>query len=360
MEKSEGAAAVTSRSPGHISPHGICLLMLLALALAAPGVPARDVSNLYSAQVEVADRSPGELARGARAALAAVLVKLTGDRRAAAREGIGALLGKASKLMFKYAYAPLPEGPGLLLDAEFDEPAVSAELNALGVPLWGRQRPDTVAFIVIDEAGRRSVLGGDEPGLRGEALLTRAAQRGIPLLLPLMDIEETQHLAHAADWNGIATTALALASRYGTTGVLVGYLRESAPGLWESNWRMQIGAEATSWHDEGDIAALMLEGAADRLADTLASRYADPGLLGTAEAFAIDIEGLGSAADYARVVTYLDGLDAVTSLFVRGVEADRVHIEVSARGGRAGLAQTIAFGRVLTPLPLPDAYRLLP
>ena len=92
MEKSEGAAAVTSRSPGHISPHGICLLMLLALALAAPGVPARDVSNLYSAQVEVADRSPGELARGARAALAAVLVKLTGDRRAAAREGIGALL----------------------------------------------------------------------------------------------------------------------------------------------------------------------------------------------------------------------------------------------------------------------------
>ena len=355
MHKSERAAATSSRTLS-----GICLAAILALVIATPGALARDLSNLYSAEVEVTDRSPGELARGARAALAAVLVKLTGDRRAAAREGVDALLGQASKLMFKYAYAPHPEGPGLLLEAEFDEPALVAELNALGIPLWGRQRPDTVAFIIIDEAGQRSVLGGDEPGRRAEALLTRAAQRGIPLLLPLMDIEETRHLAHAGDWNGIATTALALATRYGTTGVLVGYLRESAPGLWESNWRMQVGADASNWHDQGGIAALMLEGAADRLADTLASRYADPGLLGSAESFAIDIEGLGSAADYARVVTYLDGLDAVTGLFVRSVEADRVHIEISARGGRAGLAQTIAFGRVLMPLPLPDAYRLLP
>lgn len=335
------------------------LALWLVLSLLAPAAPARDVGGLYAARVPVPDRSDAELARGARAALAEVLVKLTGDRAVRSRDVVGEVLGQASRLLFKYGYEPTPEGE-LLLVAEFDEPALDAALASRGIARWGRQRPDTVAFIVLDEGGQRTVLGGEVAGLRGEALLERAERRGVPVLLPLVDIEETRDLAAAPDWDGIATTALALANRYGTTGVLVGHLRETVPGLWESRWQVQVGSDAIEWREEGDIAALMLEEAADRLADALARRYADPALLAHAETFAISIEGITDGNDYARAVTYLERLDAVADLFVRGAQANRLELEVSVRGGRAGLAQTVGFGNVLTALPLPDSYRLLP
>ncbi|MEQ8660952.1 MAG: DUF2066 domain-containing protein [Gammaproteobacteria bacterium] len=338
----------------------LALACLLALGLLASPAPARDVEDLYASRVAVADRSPDERARGARAALAEVLVKLTGDRGVRRREGIDGVLGQASRLLFKYAYERAGDGSGLLLAAEFDEPALVDELTAAGIPLWGRQRPDTVAFVVIDEAGSRHILGSDEPGQRAAALLGRAARRGVPLLLPLVDIEETRHLATAPDWTAITTTALALAHRYGTTGVLVGHLRESVPGLWESRWQVQVGTEAFSWREEGDLAALLLEDAADRLADALARRFADPAVLASATTFTIGIEGIASAADYARVTTYLAALDAVSGLFVRSAAPARLEVELSVRGGRDGLAQTVAFGNVLTALPLPDSYRLLP
>lgn len=325
------------------------LAIALLLCAACGGAAARDVAGLYGARVAVADRSPGELARAAREALGVVLVKLTGDR-AAPRGAAAPLLKDASDLLLKYAYAPAADGHGLELVAEFDERALATALAAQAVPLWGKERPDTLAWLVVDEDGRREVASSDEPGLRGEALRQRAARRGIPLLLPIMDIEEAQHLGYAGDWDAIATTALALSGRYGTPAALVGYLRPSAPGFWVADWRLQIGSETRSWREEGDLAELMLDDGIDALADTLAQRFANPSDLARAETLELAILGIDSAEDYARVLNYLEGLDTVSHLFVRGVGAAGLDVEIATRGGREALASSIAFGRVLVPV----------
>ncbi|MGE0482827.1 MAG: DUF2066 domain-containing protein [Gammaproteobacteria bacterium] len=325
------------------------LVVLLLLCTAVGGAGARDVQDLYGARVAVGDRSPGELARAAREALGVVLIKLTGDR-GAPRGAAAPLLKNASKLLLKYAYAPAADGRGLELVAEFDEPALAAALAAQSVPMWGKERPDTLAWLVVDEAGRRDVASSDEPGLRGEVLKLRAARRGVPLLMPLMDIEEAQHLGQAADWDAIATTAMALSARYGTPAALVGYLRPSAPGFWVADWRLQLGADTLSWREEGDLAELMLDDGIDALADALAERYANPSELARDETLELAIVGIESAEDYARVIDYLNGLDTVARLFVHGVGAAGLRVEVAARGGQQGLASSIAFGRVLVPV----------
>ncbi|MGR8921455.1 MAG: DUF2066 domain-containing protein [Gammaproteobacteria bacterium] len=333
--------------------------MLLATAAGEPA--ARDVAGLYAAEVAVADRSAKELGRGASAALAKVLVKLTGSSAAATDKVSAGLRGRAAELLLKYAYASPSDDAGLRLAAEFDAPALTAELTRLGVPVWGKERPETVVWLVVDRPAGRELVGGDEPGELGGLVVERAAQRGIPVLLPLMDIEASQHLGFAGDFSGLASAANALSARYGTTATLVGYLREDNIGLWEVNWQLTVGTETYAWQQAGDIVDLLVEEGVDTLADALARRFANPAVLAAAADLSVTITGVASAEDYARVVNYLDGLDTVTESFVRAVDNRRLLVELGTRGGREAFESSIGFGRVLAPVPgQPDVYRFSP
>jgi uncharacterized protein len=341
--------------------------VVVALAVALLGTvfsiqsQARDVRNLYRMTVPVGDRSDGARSRGASQALGQVLIKLTGNRGISASPGVAGLLNKATKLLLQYGYEQQAKSGELMLTAEFDEVALAKELDTLGVSVWAKERPDTVVWIVIDEGTTRELLGGDDPGRLGEIMLARAEVRGVPLLLPIMDVEESQHLIHAGDWRGLAGTALALSGRYGTPSTLIGYLRQSTPGFWDIRWRIHVESESFEWQAEGDIPELLIEDGVDALGDALARRFADPMMLAVADRFGLTVFGVQSVEDYARVLRYLESLDAVTGLFVRRVDNNRILFELNVKGGRPALTQGISFGQVLTPVADEDgAYKLMP
>lgn len=335
------------------------MALCLAGMVSAP-LAALDVVGLHSARVAVVDRSAAELARGASAALSEVLIKLTGDRKAALGRA-SPLLKRASKLLVQYAYESRPGAGETTLLAEFDERVLATELDVLDVTIWGKERPDTVVWLIIDSADKRQLVSGDDPGREGEAVLERAASRGVPVLLPLMDIEESQHLVYAGDWDGLAAAAMALSARYATPASLVGHLRQGEAGFWEANWRLHVGNEDYAWKQESDIVELMLDDGVDMLADALARRFAYPRMSAQAEQLALSIYGVNSAADYARLTNYLKDLDTVSDLFVSSIDKQRLEIRLTTRGGRAALAQSILFGRVLAPVAdQNDTYQLVP
>lgn len=336
------------------------LIVCLALYFSSAPTYAADVSGLFAARVPVADRSAPELKRGAAEALREVVVKLTGSRGRRHSAETDSLSAQASDLMLQYAYERQPEGDGLLLFAQFDEVALASRMEALGVPSWGKERPLSTVWLIIDDGETRQLSSSDEPGLFGDALKSSADRRAIPVLLPLMDIEEARHLIPAGDWQSIHTTAAALSSRYATPASLIGHLRMTAPGLWEAQWRLELGNEPRQWRDEGDIPEALVEAATDTLADVLAARYADPSMLAQAQTLILRVVGVNGAADYARLNAYLENLDPVTELFVRQVAADQIEFLLTARGGSAALVQTFALGSVLEAAPdTPGAFRLV-
>ena len=332
-----------------------------SIALVGGNAGARDVTSLYRAEVPVADRSDQALVRSARQALKAVLIKLTGDRGVTRREGVGAVLDRSRDLIVQYAYEQGPEAPELKLAVEFDQAALSKQLAAIDVNVWGKERPDTLVWLIVDEGTERHLIGGDDPGNLGVTVFERGDARGIPLILPLMDVEESQHLTYAGDWDGLVATTHALSARYGTASIVTGHLRQLVPGLWEARWQIQVEAEKFAWDTEGDIVELLIDEGVDSLADALARRFADPAYLGGSDQFEVTVFGVQTASDYARVVKYLRSLDAVSDLFVASAAGDHVGFEITARGGSGGLAQSISFGRVLNPVATQrDAYQLLP
>lgn len=343
------------------SSNGVMRVIMasLLLLLAAP-LAARDVHGLYNASVAVKDRSPAERTRASAAALAEVLVKLTGNRRTPNDASARPLLGRAFTLLLQYGYGDAPDG-SLVLNAHFDQQVLERELEERGIGTWGKQRPETVVFLVSDDAQGRSLIGGEVLGKLGEALKRKADARALPVVLPVLDIEETARLSGAQDWQALADGAAALADRYGVAAVLTGYLREASAGVWEVRWRLDVDGESLLWSQQGALAEAIVEEGVDALGDALARRYAEPGMLAGAERVSLAVVGVNTASDYARLANYLDSLDSISALFLRTVDTHRVVYEITARGGRAALAQSIAFGHVLAPVPASsDTYELLP
>lgn len=333
--------------------------VLLLLALAGP-LAARDVSGLASATVSIKDRSLSERARVSAVALSQVLIKLTGNRRTPGDARAQALLGRASSLLLQYAYAAAPDG-GLILKASFDQQVLTRELIARGIGTWSRQRPDTVVYLIVDDAQGHQLVGAASPGKFGAAVKAKAELRAVPVSLARMDEDEVAQLLAAPDSQAISDAAVALASRYGGAAVLVGQLREAAAQQWEVRWRLDVNDETVAWNQSGTLAEVLVGEGIDALADALVVRYAHPATLASSEELTVVVQGVNSVADYGRLSNYLSALDTVAKLFLRSVDNRQVIYEVTARGGRTALAQSITFGHVLAPLPgRDDTYELLP
>jgi len=71
------------------------------------------------------------------------------------------------------------------------------------VPIWGKQRPSTLVWLVVEDEGGRRLIGTDEESEYLSVLKERASVRGIPMLIPLLDLEDNARLKPSDVWGGV-------------------------------------------------------------------------------------------------------------------------------------------------------------
>jgi hypothetical protein len=345
------------------------LLLLLLLAHAVPAA-ALKVPGLYEAEVPVADQSATVRQQAVAVALRLVLIKLTGDRHAPQSMSFAALIAGAETYVqqFRYGEAALPAAePGAAprketrLWVRFDEDALNRDLRDLGIPIWDRERPSTLLWLVVEAGTERNWATAEEHGALLSVIDARAAARGIPLLYPLFDLEDGAALRASDVWGGFAGPVLEASRRYAADAVLAATLESPVPGIWEARWIAYVGDEVLRWSGEGDMPDALLEEGLDGMADLLAARYA--GTRGAVELSGFDITVLNveTVDHYARALEYLRSLNSVADVQVSEVVQGSVRFSLRVHGGEAALAQAIALGRTLERIDGAEAgtYRLL-
>lgn len=307
----------------------------LALLVSAPPAESARVEGLYEAEAELtAGRD-----EAFRAALGKVLVRIMGRRDAAGRPEIGELLDNAAA----YAQQFRQPAPNRLWVA-FDGAALERELGRLGQPLWGPERPSTLLWIAVDAGGgkRFVVASGAELREEGEIraeVLGAAAERGIPVVFPLMDAEDRARASFAEVWGGFEDSILAASERYGVDAVLVGRL--TAGDMGHGRWTLYGPDGAERW--SGGV-----PDSVGRLADRFAARFAVV-TSGAGRFIQVAVSGVETVEDYGRVSTFLGRLTAIESVSVESVERDRVVFRVAVRGEAAALDEAVRLGGVLRP-----------
>lgn len=342
--------------------------MALAVLLCAAALPVAaqrtegqraSASGMYQAEVEVNSQGEGERRAAFSRALAQVLGKISGDRGAASRPGVGEELRNAGEYVDSYDYR---QDEGLsasgaprfstTLVVRFDEDAVNEMAGALGVPVWPTPRPKPVIWLAIDD-GSGPRLVGVRQGTIAKMLTDRAIARGYRLGLPQGDAAE-QALVGAI-WRGDTAAVARASSRYKPDMQLVGKLYRHEGG-WKADWIfVDGGRELARWSDEDRNARQALASGADGTADALAKRYAKAPETGPPGDYRIVVEGIDSGDDYLRLSAYLQDLSVVRGMTPLRATPGRMEFELSLASGLSGLRRLVARGDVLAAADAPMA-----
>ncbi len=293
------------------------LFFLGCLSLLSLPSFAETVNNLYQVREPVSGQTPDERTRATQAALETLVLRLTGDARAAKGSSLAELRKDPQKVISQYGYEA---GPPETLLVDFDPASTDRALRDAGYALWGSNRPTLLGWW-LNDATEGSNLVGDGQG-SAEPLRRAAQHRGLPLRLPLADLEE-QSVGTAKNLEGSDPTVLKQASeRYGADGLLAVHAREEA-GQWQGKWRLWIGDQ----REQGTATAASSEALADAVllavSERLAPRFvAKPG---ASSGLVMQVQGM-NLERYAQLMQLLEPFGARLKV----VEGDRIIYEVSA------------------------------
>lgn len=336
----------------------LSIALVIASGALSPAPHAAEVTTLYDVAVPVAGQGAVERSRAIREAFAEVLVKVSGDRNAPRQPALKAAFSDTMRYVQQYRYHKLVrhdagsgdvELPALELRISFDPRAVNQLLFDTGNPVWGRARPTTLIWLAVQDQTTRFLVGSDMGQAFQDEIARQAQRRGIPVLFPLMDLEDQAALHFTDVWGNFQDSILAASRRYQSEAVLVGRLYLRQGGEWEARWTLYSDAEPRYWSATASEAGAVLAAGIDSTADSLALRFAQRGGGSANRVTALAVSGVDSLKDFARVLDYLESIDSVTSLQVSRVEADNVVFHLRIRGDESGLRQAIAFGGTLAP-----------
>jgi len=339
-------------------------LYLVMLAVPLPAGAAR-LNHLFEAEVATTGRDNAARDAALRIALEEVLVRLTGSRAALQTHAAAGLIGKPGRLVDQFRYIDIPatedQARQLRLWVQFDGVTLSRELRQAGLPYWGAVRPDILVWLAVDDHGRRYLLSEDSQAEVGQqavatALLQATQRQGLPLTLPLLDLEDRRAVKFTDVWGGFLGTVAAASVRYRPQVLItVRLARASAASEWRADWQLVDGSARQSWHSHtADLKALVDAGVADTAA-WLAQRYA---VVATREGVrTLVVEDIDNLKDYARVSRYLASLSAVDRVDVSRVDDREIVFRLELSADEHNLLQLIALGRVLQHTGDPVAWR---
>lgn len=339
------------------------MLTTAVLWLALLPVSGASGQDLFEAEVPVTSQQPDERKAAMRQALSDVLVRVTGQRELLHSERARLLLDDATHHVQQYRYFTEPEStpPRLMLRVRFDGEGVRRALREHGIAYWGgAERPDTLVWLAVEERGRRYIVSAQDETVAQKQVRQAAKQRGIPLLFPLMDLQDQTQVRFSDVWGGFFDRVLEASDRYNPQAVLIGRLNRSSTGSWTARWNLRLAGNTTAWSDTDKQLAGVVQAGIDNVADNLASRLAvtDSGTVGNR--VNVTVEDINTLAAYARVTDYLASLTAVRQLQVEQVAGTSVVYVLQLNGTLQGLTQTITIGTVLEPATVdtPGIYRV--
>lgn len=281
-------------------------LLAFCLSCSVLSAVAAQVEGLHEVREPVASQEAGERSAAMARALQSLVVRLTGDRRSAADLRLQPLLADPQQLVQQFVYEP---GEPVTLAVVFDPVLTGRALREAGLSLWHVNRPQVLAWWLEEETAGNRLLAEDQPA--AEALRQAARQRGVPLGLPLGDLQE-QLLATPQVLAGSQIQALREASEGYAADALLTVL--ARPG--EADWQLWLGEERQSGSVRGASREALADGVLLEVAERLAARFAAGA---GAQSLTLEVQG-SNLARFASLERLLEPFGAQ----LREVQGDRL------------------------------------
>lgn len=234
----------------------------------------------------------------------------------------------------------------IAIEVSFYESEIQRLLDENNIPIWPVNRPETLVWMVVeDELEGRRILGDDDvaAGSIVNAVQTFADERGLPLLFPLLDLEDQLRLNVSKLWELDETAIINASRRYQAESILALRVYRALSGeiLAKSLYffRDNIFSYEEFELNEEDF----LRGSIN-LATNELSQYYSVLISGRENSVSVSmqVDGINSPGSYATLLNYLNNLEGIASFQLVRVNASSLILELETGGQLRQLVETIA------------------
>ncbi len=334
-------------------------IFLLFLLCCTAALNAAEINNLYRVEVPVADQGQAERNRAIQVGFKQVLVKVTGNRNIDQKNALKSEYQKASRYVQQYRYrlqektvsgmqADETRAEKRFLQVSFDKLAVDRMLRERGLPVWGKSRPQVLAWVGFEDKRKRKLLIPEFNPKVVSMLNSLSDDRGIPFLLPLMDLEDQSAVSTSDLWGAFENPIRNASERYEPDIILLVTIKSVSGNAWVSNWSLLDGEDTRSWEFRDKQLFTVLQNGMYEMSDLLAQTYAPAGGNQT-QVLNMQIDSVKSFADLLRVQRFLESQETVQGFQVRAIQNDRLILSLNLRGGAQAFIQAVNLSGFLLP-----------
>lgn len=387
----------------------LCLLLMVTYSFQPSA--ALQVTGLYSQQVPVLNASNSERNRAYSEALAAVIVKVTGEKRWLVDPAVINAIRNAQSYVEGLSYSSesivveavaMPSGdvqgaaedlaeddtansavpetsPELIaaqastlleepvlspgeaatvapteqrfINVDFSATLINELLLEAEIPVWDSNRPSVLVWMALqDEAGERSLLNSESNPEIVDLIRDFADERGLPIIFPVLDFEDRRNVTADTIWSLDEAVIRQASERYGADSIMSGRLHFTAGGDLVGIWQFMFQDQTLRFDGYDKELKSYLSAPLDKVTTQLASYFAIVPETSNFEVVQLRVDGVGTLQAYSSLVTYVNGLGLVESFTTIALDGERLDLRLSLLGDPNQLAELIALDRDLLPI----------
>ncbi len=308
---------------------------------------AVEVENLYQVKVGIEDQSSQKRKGAFIQGFKEIVVRRSGSENVLSSPEVQKAYSKVSAYVQRFEYEPINEPESefpLNLDLHFEPRLIDQLIQEAGMPIWGSNRPLTMLWLAVEENFNREVIKESEEYQTLLASINdQAKRRGIPIIFPLMDLEDQLTVTKSDVW-GMFTTPIKEASlRYASDSIIAGRISQ----LGES-WNARLvyinqGEESRIEFNESSVEGLYST-LINQLAEVLCEKYCVVEQLQT-DQLVMQVSNVKSFAEVKALQNYLDSLSSIRKIEVNRVANTHIRFNVSLLGELNSLEEDIRLGQ---------------
>lgn len=338
---------------------------MLGLVLLYGSASAVEVKDLYLVKWPIAEQSKTARWKAALAGFKEVLIRKSGSQLILQSYEVQQAYSKVTRYLQSFEYSLQQDK-----DAEFPytialyfEPRLIDDIvKDAKMPLWGANRPLTILWIAVEEDFNRRILKDDtQVGILQSdtkldsiqkdqslsmSLKDSAIRRGLPIISPLMDLEDELVVSISDVWGRFPSTILQASQRYSADSIILGRIRKDGE-QWQGNFSYLNQNIRSTFDISAEQPQQVIGQMVDKLAELLCEKYCVVEEVGKKNEVLMSVSSIYNFNKFKAAENYLNKLSAIKRTDVVKIDQHRVLFKLTLLGQVESLVEGIALSQQL-------------
>jgi len=301
-----------------------CLILLVVISSSTFAV---EVKDLYLVKWPVQEQSKTAEWKAALAGFKEVLVRKSGSDEILNNPQVQQAYRKVTGYLQRFEYSRQTEKNAefpYFISLYFEPRLIDDIIQKSRFPLWGANRPVTIIWLAVEDESKRTIIDGSE--VSNDVFIEleqNATRRGLPIITPLMDLDDELIVSISDIWGRFPSTIKQASQRYAADSILFGRITKDGQH-WNGKFGYINQNKETSFEIDSSSKQQVVADMTDKLAEILCSKYCVIEEIGQKNEIFLDVSDINNFQEFKAVEDYLAELSSVAKSEI--VKINQYHV----------------------------------